>query len=78
MLILSTRASSEIAPTPSLQQGMAEANRHQSYDFSWGGRGRWFFPAELAELAGAELKSEDTAATWTKASTGNGAGRAEF
>lgn len=42
------------------------------------GGGKWFFSAELAELAGAELKSEDTAATWTEASTGNGAGRAEF
>lgn len=42
------------------------------------GGGRWFFSAELEELAGAELKSENTEATWTEASTGNGAGRAEF
>lgn len=42
------------------------------------GRGRWFFSAELAELAGAGLKSEDTAATRTETSTGNGAGRVEF
>ena len=42
------------------------------------GGGRWFFSAESAELAGAGLKSEDTTATWTEASTGNEAGRAEF
>lgn len=47
-------------------------------NFSWGGRGEMVLFAELAELAGTELKSEDTTATWTEASTGNEAGRAKF